>query len=81
MPEKPAVKPGDWITFGSALLPKDAVVCKVYQDASWADIEVVYLDNRDRAINEDVVWKDGKWQFKNQGASGGYADKYERLQD
>ena len=82
MTEKPSVKPGDWITLGSGLLPKSAVVCTVFQDTSFADIEVVYLDDRDRAINEDVVWKDGKWQFKHPGAcGGGYADKYDRLRD
>lgn len=81
MTEKPFVKPGDWITFGSGSVPKNAVVCTVYQNSSWADIEVVYLDDRDRAINEDMVWKDGKWQFKDLGPSGGYADKYARLRN
>jgi len=79
MTEKPTVRPGDWITFGSGVLLKKAVVCTVYQNTSLADIEVVYLDDRDRAINEDMVWKDGKWQFKQPGPCGGYADQYDRL--
>lgn len=81
MAEKPNVTPGDWIIFGSSLSPKSAVVCKVYQDTSFADIEVVYIDDRNRAINEDMVWKDGKWQFKHSGPCGGYADNYSRLRD
>ncbi len=79
MTGKPTVNPGDWITFGSGFRPKKAVVCTVYQDTSLADIEVVYLDDRDRAINDDMVWKDGKWQFRHPGPSGGYADHYDRL--
>ena len=72
MPEKPAVNPGDWITISSGLPLKFAVVCKVNQDI--ADIEVVYLDDLNRAINEDMVWKDGEWQFKLSGPCGSYAD-------
>ncbi len=79
MADKPNVKPGDWISFGSGPLPKDAVVCNAYEDSSLGDIEVVYLDDRNRAINEDMVWKDGKWEFKIAGPCGGYADKYDRL--
>lgn len=79
MSDKPAVKPGDWITFGNGPLSKSAVVCAVYQDASLGDIEVVYLDDRDRAINEEMVWKNNKWEFKYSGPNGGYADKSDRL--
>lgn len=74
MSEKPTVNPGDWITIGSGLPLKFAVVCKVYQDTSFGDIEVVYLDDLKRAINEDMVWKDGEWQFRHSGPCGGYAD-------
>lgn len=46
------------------------------------DIEVVYIDDRDRAINEGAIWVDGVWKFKNPGASGaGYADRYDRLRE
>ena len=74
--ERPAVEPGDWITV--CVNPGvNAVVCNVYENS---DIEVVYLNGR-RAINEDVVWLNNCRQFKKQGPSGGYADKYSRLSD
>jgi len=80
MREKPDVKPGDWITLGvRSFLGKDAVVCHIYDDSAFGDIEVVYLDDRNRAINDDVVWKEDHWEFKQPGPSGGYADKYSRL--
>ena len=81
MADKPIVKPGDWITIGRGLPLKSAVVCTVYEDTSLADIEVVYLDDLNRAINEDILWKDGEWQFKHPGPCGGYADKYDRLRN
>ena len=71
----PLVEPGSWISFGGGILPKDAVVCNVGADY----IEVVYLDDKKQAINEDMVWKEGKWQFKIEGPTGGYADKSDRL--
>jgi hypothetical protein len=58
----------------------DAVVCQVYSDGNLGDIEVVYL-NGGRAINEDVIWKNNHWEFKNQGPCGGYADHYPRLSE
>jgi hypothetical protein len=79
MSEKPVVKPGEWITIGKGHFGKSALVCNVYSDQAIADIEVVYLDDRDRAINDDVVWKEDHWEFKNPGPSGGYADKSSRL--
>jgi hypothetical protein len=54
------------------------VVCRVYDEQN---IEVVYLDYRNRAINEDMVLKDGKWEFKISGPCGGYADNYPRLSE
>jgi hypothetical protein len=71
----PNISPGDWISIGKDLSLKDAVVCTVRDDS----IEVVYLDNRNQATNEDMIWKDGKWKFKISGPCGGYADKYPRL--
>jgi len=68
------VKLGQWIRVGI----KDAVVCSIYDEAN---IEVVYLDDRDRAINEDAVLQNDKWEFKVSGACGGYADKYSRLNE
>ncbi len=80
--KKPKVNPCDWITIGkgTGLIDKlDAVVCQVHDDSDYADIEVVYLDDRNRAINEDVIWDQSHWEFKNQGPCGGYADRYSRL--
>jgi hypothetical protein len=68
------VKLKDWIHVGF----RDAVVCKIY-DKELSKIEVVYLDDRNRAINEDVHFKDGKWKFLIDGPNGGYADGYPRL--
>lgn len=77
---KPDVHPNDWISIGKNILPINAVVCTVYEDNKFGDIEVVYLDGS-KAINDDVVWDNDHWSFVNSGASGGYADKYERLSD
>lgn len=80
MGAKPDVKLGEWITVGSGS-GKDAVVCHINTNPELGDIEVVYLDDRDRAINEDVIWKEDHWEFKYSGPCGGYADKYSRLSD
>ncbi|MEZ5064444.1 MAG: hypothetical protein R3B81_06885 [bacterium] len=37
--------------------------------------EVVYLDSRGRAINEDVVWTGDHWSFAMKGPCGGFADQ------
>ena len=68
--------PGDWIKVGHI----DAVICKSYQDNP-SRYEVVYLDNRDQAINEDVLFINNQWNFEIQGPSGGYADKNHRLSE
>lgn len=78
----PNLKPGDWILIGEGFSKVPVVVC-AYNDSelinSDGDIEIVYLDDRDRAINKGVVWKQDHWEFKDFGPSGGYADKYDRL--
>ena len=79
MSEKPNIKLGDWISIRGEFYSKNAIVCFVYKDNSFADIEVVYLDDGDRAINEDMIWKDGEWEFKISGPCGGYADGTPRL--
>lgn len=78
MVKKPNVKPGDWIDIGERPFVKQAVVCNVFDNSDWADLEVVYL-NDEKAINEDVVWNNGNWKFKISGPNGGYADNYPRL--
>lgn len=54
-----------------------AIVSELYEDGS---VEVVYFDSG-KHINEDAINVDGKWEFKNKGVGGGYADNYPRLQD
>jgi len=80
MPEMPKVSPRDWIWIGE----KDevrAVVSKVYDSISVAggNIEVVFLDDRNRAINLDAKWTGNNWELVFQGDYGGYADRYHRL--
>ena len=43
------------------------------------NIEVVYLDWINRAINEDLIWTGSNWEFAKKGLGGHYADKYPRL--
>ena len=71
MDNKPEVSPGQWIKIDKS----NAVVCNVHAD----HIEVVYLDGRNRAINEDIVWDGSQWTFRRPGPSGSHADKYPRL--
>ena len=71
----PKVGPGQWVHVGPAHLGRPAVVCDVHE----AHIEVVYLDDKNMAINEDVVWDGEKWKFKHNGPCGGYAYRYSRL--
>jgi len=79
--DKPSVSPCDWISVGESGIVR-AVVCTVYQDSTIGDCEVVYLDERDRAINENVRWVGTYWEFDKRGSDyGGYADNYSRLQE
>ncbi len=48
------VKPGEWVEIGEGG-NVNTVVCTVNADNTIADIEVVYLDDRDRAINDYVI--------------------------
>ena len=76
MGEMPGIEPRQWVSVGERGYV-NAVVCGVHND----HIEVVYLDDRNRAINEDVLWSGSYWEFKIEGPCGGYADKYSRLSD
>ncbi len=78
MADKPKIAPGEWISIGKKSPRIRAVVCTVYNEPPF-DCEVVYLDNRDRVINEDVKWAAMHWDFASQGPSGGYADNSPRL--
>ncbi len=64
----PNVKLKDWISVGLI----DAVVCHIYADEP-NKVEVVYLDNKNHAINEDVQYKDGIWTFIYDDPCGGDA--------
>ncbi len=79
MGDMPVVKLGDWVEIGTSPPYVRGVVCSIYDDQRLGDIEVVYIDVRDQAINEDVVWNDNHWEFKSKGQVGGYADRYSRL--
>lgn len=80
--DMPRLNPGERISVGKGLSKIQAVVC-AYVDSELinieGDIEVVYLDDRGRAINTGVVWNQDYWEFKDSSPSGGYADKNERL--
>ncbi|KEO73674.1 hypothetical protein [Anditalea andensis] len=68
------IKPKDWIYIGS----QHVVVCKIYED--YPDkIEIIYLNDRNQAINEDAHYIGGKWTFAHEGPCGGNADNYPRL--
>ena len=71
------VEPGDWVKVSH----RDAVVCTVFEEPVDGDIEVVFLDGRNRAINTEAVWRDDSWQFASDGPSDGYADNYTRLRN
>ena len=77
MGDEPGISPGQWITVGKGR-NVDAVVCRIYEDTG--NCEIVYLDERDRAINEDAKWTGTHWEFASQEPTGGYADNYGRLQ-
>ena len=79
MAKRPEIKPGDRITIVNGLSVIPAVVCAIYSFDPLSEIEVVYLDDQDRAMNADVVWDVDHWSFKGPSPFGGYADKYDRL--
>ena len=84
MTDIPKVSARDWITVGKIIGrfrgPYDAVVCHVYDEPSpeGGDLEVVFLDETNRAISRHVKWIENNWEFI-EGEWGGYADKYNRL--
>ena len=81
MADMPEVSLEEWIKVGKEGLV-DAVVCRVYPrlSADGGNIEVVYLDQKKKAINEDVKWTGTHWEFAIKAACGGYADNSSRLQ-
>ncbi|MCI0447686.1 hypothetical protein L0152_31290, partial [bacterium] len=47
----------------------------------FGDCEVVFIDSRNRAINRDVRWVNGNWEFVEIDDLGGYADNNDRLRE
>lgn len=72
MADAPEVKPYDELRIGC----RRAVVCTIHGRSL---VEVVYLDDRNRAINEAAIWRGDGWDFEHSGPTGGYADNYDRL--
>ena len=76
--ERPNIKPHDWITIGT----RHAVVSNIIEESDdKIKVEIVYLDDKNKAINENVIWKNNKWEFEYNTPTGGYADKYTRLNE
>jgi len=82
MAKAPRVYPGDWITVRGddekgTNQDVRAVVSRVPDgpDDPRRYVEVVYLDAKGRAINEDVVWTGSQWTFAMRGPCGGFADQ------
>lgn len=69
--ERPTVAVGEWIFLKSenGLTGIDGYVFAIHSNG---DLSVGYYQNKSKAIKEDVVWKDDRWQFKNSGPNGTY---------
>jgi hypothetical protein len=65
MSSQPDVKVGDWVSVGNGV---NGLVMGVYPD----HLAVGYYQNQIKAIKEDVVWKNGHWEFKYSGPNGSY---------
>ena len=79
MVERSKISPGDWITIGKGTNKIQAVVCAVYRLEPQGEMEVVYLNEGERAISADVVWDYDHWSFKGPPLSGGDEENSERL--
>lgn len=62
-----SVKEGDWITVGDSRI--NAYVTSVH---SSSEVSAGYHQNQLKAIKEDFVLKNGRWEFKHSGPSGSY---------
>lgn len=78
MADAPELEPFDEIRIGKT----KAVVIEVRrnEDDAFENVHVVYL-NHDKAIHEDAIWVDDRWDFELKGAVGGYADNRWDLRD
>ena len=82
MSAKPTVKPGDIIKIGvwdktKQLLDtrRNGVVSLIHENKEFGDIEAVYINEKDEAINDDFSWDGNAWDFTRETSGGGYAIK------
>lgn len=62
----PPVSPGQWITI------QERVKGHIFSINPDQSLEVGYLQNGAKAIQETVIWNGSGWQFKYQGVCGSY---------
>ncbi len=67
------IAPGDWVSVGEQARV-EAVICTLRPKR----IEVVYLDEMNKAVHREVAWAAGGWRFAKQSQAK-YADKDQRL--
>jgi hypothetical protein len=76
----PTVRPGDQVIIGHRALGQAPLKGIVTDNIHDHEVEVVYLDHLDRAINENIYWHNDQWNLKD-ALGGGYADHFPRLRD
>ena len=69
------ISPGSWIKVGREG-HIDAVVCTIRPKR----IEVVYLNEMNKAVHKEVQWAGRCWDFVNKKSEGKPADKNQRLE-
>ena len=77
MPDRPDIKPGQWIRVGR----RDCVVARVRESGHvFGDCEVIFDESK--PTNSDIEWDGNEWKFAERGSDyGGYADRYSRLDE
>lgn len=77
MAERPNIKAGHFVKYGI----RDAIVNKVHETPyrPEAEVELIYVDDRDRAINIEAYWNGERWTSDD--PMPGYADNYDRLRE
>jgi len=69
--EQPKVSIGDWI-FMKSENGLSGINGYVFNVSSEDELSVGYYQNNSKAIKEQVIWKDDRWQFKHSGPNGSY---------
>jgi hypothetical protein len=77
--EKPAVAVGELIEIGRPEQSRRAIVTNVFQKSSFGDIEAIYIDDSDRAICKDFVWRDDHWDVAKDAPPPSFADNSKHL--